>query len=102
MDAKAYTIKKQVYFWFDDSCGFIVHQLEKPSDEQGGIYLISAGGIDQVFSFQSLKQVEIYSENDVKINILLANKKNKPPFNVISKYRFDQIISMFKKEFGEK
>jgi len=103
MEAKAFEIKKQVYFWFDDKGGFMVYQLEKPRDKQGGIYLINVGGKDQIFSFGGLQnEAEKISENEMRINISLPNQNGAPPFNIISKYRFNEIISLFKNEFGEK
>ncbi len=103
MEAKAFEIKKQVYFWFDDKGGFMVYQLEKPRDKQGGIYLINVGGKkDQIFSFGGLQnEAEIYSENEIRMNILLPDQDGVLD-HVISKYRFDQLISLFKTNFGEK
>lgn len=102
MEAKAFKIKKQCYFWFDDQGGFMVYQLEKASDKQGGLYLIKVGNKNQIFSFSGLQnEAEIYSENEIRMNILLPDQAGVLD-HVISKYRFEQIISMFKKSFGEK
>ncbi|MCF7834573.1 hypothetical protein K9M48_00760 [Candidatus Gracilibacteria bacterium] len=105
MEAKAMKVYKQAYFWFDDKSGFMVYQLGKPADGRGlgGLYLINVGDKDQIFSFSGLqKEAELISENEIRIYISLPTEKGGPPFNIISKYKFDQIISLFKEMFGEK